>query len=189
MSWQALATGASAVGSYLGQKSANKANKKLAKKQMKFQEKMSNTQYQRGMADMRQAGLNPILAYKQGGASSPSGQTATMQNSVAAGMDVFNKTTNSAIALKRQKKDLQILDDTSELLRAQKSKAGNEGLKAGYEANLLEKQDQIMDALLPQQIKAAETRSKYPWFKIIGDFARDLNPMAAPALQFIRKGK
>lgn len=44
---------------------------------MGFAENMANTSYQRGMADMKAAGLNPILAYKQGGATSPAGSTAS----------------------------------------------------------------------------------------------------------------
>lgn len=48
-----------------------------AQKNRDWQEMMSNTQYQRAIADMKKAGLNPILAYSQGGAGVPSGATAS----------------------------------------------------------------------------------------------------------------
>lgn len=43
-----------------------------------FQERMSNTAYQRAVADMMKAGINPILAAQVGGATTPSGSTATI---------------------------------------------------------------------------------------------------------------
>lgn len=82
----------------LGQGSANAANASMAREawnnnlyammeNQRFQERMSSTAYQRAMNDMRYAGLNPILAYSQGGATTPGGmgasmQAATMQNTM-----------------------------------------------------------------------------------------------------------
>lgn len=75
-----------AVGSFIpgigdadAQADANEINIEEAEKNRRFQAEMSNTAYQRGMADMKKAGLNPILAYMQGPASQPTGSQATVQ--------------------------------------------------------------------------------------------------------------
>jgi hypothetical protein len=71
--WAAIAQGALEIGKdWYG----NRINKREAKRNRGFQERMARNAYQYAVQDMKAAGLNPMLAFSQGGASTPSGSTA-----------------------------------------------------------------------------------------------------------------
>lgn len=149
MPWPLVAAGAAAGASYLGQRSANKQNLKIAREQMAFQERMSGTAYQRAMDDMRKSGLNPMLAYQQGGASTPGGASAKMESTlgpaVSSAMGVKRLTAelrgiNAAVG-KTEAETMNLMKQNTILdLEAERSKAlsplinlGGRGLNAATE--------------------------------------------------------
>lgn len=77
MDWLGSAIGG--LFGYKGQKDTNVASAQQAQKQMDFQRDMSNTAVQRRMADLKKAGINPILAGSKE-ASSPAGAMAPVGN-------------------------------------------------------------------------------------------------------------
>lgn len=88
-----IMAGASLGSGLLGASSAKSTNRKqiaLSREQMAFQERMSNTAYQRAMDDMRKAGINPIMVSKLGGASTPTGAMAQIKDPGQAGLQAMN---------------------------------------------------------------------------------------------------
>ncbi len=92
-----------------GQYDTNRRNIRMAREQMQFQERMSNTQVQRRMEDLRLAGINPLLAGKWE-ASSPAGAMATTQSAISQGVNTAAQAQGIRLALAKTRAEIRNID-------------------------------------------------------------------------------
>lgn len=147
-----LAIGIPAMAGLAGGVINNLMQRGAAREQMGFQERMSGTSYQRAVSDMRMAGINPMLAYAQGGASTPSGAQPDLQDMISPAvssamharrlgvelqqmrqsMDIAAKQSNADLLLKDAERNVKIQDAAGRFIE-------NQGT-SGIRQRLLEQQ-------------------------------------------------
>jgi len=105
-----LGTGITSALSLIGGERARRQTEASTREQMAFQERMSSTAHTREVADLRKAGLNPILSANRG-ASSPSGSSYVAS-------DVATPAVNTALATLRLRQELKNMRATEKNLES-----------------------------------------------------------------------
>lgn len=95
-----------------------------ARSNRKFQERMSSTSHQREVADLRAAGLNPMLSARLGGSSTPGGSVGQVSDFG----EVASRGINTAMVAKRQSAEIELLKAQAQAAYAGANKSNQEAM-------------------------------------------------------------
>ena len=143
--------------SALGGLSQQSSSRSMAREQMRFQENLSNTAYQRAAADMQKAGLNRILAVGSP-ASTPGGAMGTAQNVLGAGV-------SSAMQYRRQRQDLKNLEASEA-----ETRANTRAINATATQRQIQTAMTAAQLRLLNQVPTALSNMAMPWLQGLGEW-------------------
>lgn len=200
-----ISAGASLLGGVLG----NRSNAREAARNREFQERMRATQYQTAVQDLRLAGLNPMLAYTQGGAGTPSGAVARQEDVVSPAVASAAQVASVMSTLANQAADTENKEQLTEKIKADTLNVledthlknrlgrlygfqGNSAREQAFhdEATLQEKIRGTLASLRIQQHREPEEKASGEFWRGAGDFgsmlsgAKNLSDLA-PLFKFL----
>ncbi|WNK13497.1 MAG: DNA pilot protein [Microvirus sp.] len=171
-----------------GQQRTNVANAQQAQKQMDFQASQTGTAYQRGTADMAAAGLNPMLAYSQGGASSGGGAQATLGNVGGSGVNSALDAASRAAQIGQARATTENIGYDSdakiyqpELVKAQTLRELASASQSNATARSVDKgiEKQLLD-IEHSRLGLAESRANESYYKAGGGWLKGIEKALGP---------
>ena len=145
----------SGIASFFGAKQQANTAKDLSNQQMAFQERMSNTQFQRGTADLKAAGLNPILAAGNSGASTPQGSMAPAYDVITPAVSTARQSMRAKAEVDNLQEQNKNIQENNKLIQSQRFKTDMDAVLAGANVSNVNAETTLKHAALAPALAEA----------------------------------